>query len=48
VQVEPSRQSPQAINIPGQHVLGMDHTKQLTDVLYQRWAEGLRNRWPGV
>ncbi|KAN0080685.1 Protein kinase-like domain containing protein [Elaphomyces granulatus] len=46
--VDPSWQSSQAINIPGQQVLGMEHTKQLTDVLYQRWAEGLRNRWPGV
>ncbi|KAJ5795293.1 hypothetical protein N7457_001892 [Penicillium paradoxum] len=27
---------------------GMEHTKQLSDVLYQRWSEGLRNRWGGI
>lgn len=32
-------------NLPGQHVPGMEHTKQLSEVLYQRWSEGLRNRW---
>ncbi|KAJ5223314.1 hypothetical protein N7468_007856 [Penicillium chermesinum] len=32
-------------NLPGQNVTGMEHTKELSDVLYQRWAEGLRNRW---
>ncbi|RDL36459.1 Protein kinase-like (PK-like) [Venustampulla echinocandica] len=35
-------------NLPGQAVPGMEHTKQLTDVLYGRWAGGLRNRWPAV
>jgi hypothetical protein len=35
-------------SLPGQHVPGMEHTKQLSDVLYQRWAEGLRNRWAGI
>jgi serine/threonine-protein kinase 24/25/MST4 len=35
-------------NIPGQVVPGMEHTKQLADVLYGRWAGGLRNRWPAV
>lgn len=33
-------------NLPGQLVPGMEHTKQLADVLYARWADGLRNRWP--
>lgn len=41
---EPPPQSPLS-NLPGQQVPGMEHTKQLSDVLYQRWAEGLRNRW---
>lgn len=41
---EPPPQSPLS-NLPGQEVTGMEHTKQLSDVLYQRWAEGLRNRW---
>ncbi|KJR83749.1 uncharacterized protein SPSK_00094 [Sporothrix schenckii 1099-18] len=27
---------------------GMEHSKQLSDVLYRRWAEGLRRRWPAV
>ncbi|KAL3423162.1 Serine/threonine-protein kinase svkA 1 [Phlyctema vagabunda] len=35
-------------NLPGQSVPGMEHTKQLADVLYGRWADGLRNRWPAV
>ncbi|KAI9822602.1 MAG: hypothetical protein M1827_000321 [Pycnora praestabilis] len=33
-------------NLPGQVTPGMEHTKQLADVLYTRWTEGLRNRWP--
>ncbi|KAL4999372.1 hypothetical protein BDV10DRAFT_193593 [Aspergillus recurvatus] len=44
---EPNPQ-PQLANLPGQSVPGMEHVKQLSDVLYQRWSEGLRNRWPGV
>ncbi|CAG8959331.1 hypothetical protein HYFRA_00013101 [Hymenoscyphus fraxineus] len=35
-------------HLPGQIVPGMEHTKQLSDVLYGRWAGGLRNRWPAV
>ncbi|KAI1079381.1 Pkinase-domain-containing protein [Whalleya microplaca] len=27
---------------------GMEHCKQLSDVLYGRWVDGLRLRWPGV
>ncbi|KAJ9303205.1 hypothetical protein DTO271G3_579 [Paecilomyces variotii] len=44
-EVEWQGQSP---NLPGQHVPGMEHTQQLADVLYQRWTEGLRIRWPAV
>jgi serine/threonine-protein kinase 24/25/MST4 len=35
-------------NLPGQSIPGLEHTKQLADVLYGRWADGLRNRWPAV
>lgn len=35
-------------NLPGQVIPGMEHTKQLADVLYSRWTDGLRNRWPAV
>ncbi|PYI16435.1 Pkinase-domain-containing protein [Aspergillus violaceofuscus CBS 115571] len=48
VVAEPSLQPAQLANLPGQQVPGMEHTKQLSDVLYQRWSEGLRNRWPGI
>lgn len=34
--------------MPGGQVAGMEHTRQLSDVLYGRWAEGLRERWGGV
>ncbi|KAG6041907.1 hypothetical protein E4U41_000395 [Claviceps citrina] len=27
---------------------GMEHCKQLSDVLYQRWSDNLRIRWPAV
>ncbi len=34
---------------PGQAALpGMEHSKQLSDVLYKRWTDGLRKRWPAV
>ncbi|MCJ1460881.1 hypothetical protein MMC28_011263 [Mycoblastus sanguinarius] len=36
------------LSLPGQLVPGMDHTKQLADVLYSKWAEGLKNRWPNL
>ncbi|OJD26485.1 STE/STE20/YSK protein kinase [Blastomyces percursus] len=36
------------LNLPGQQVLGMEHTKQLADVLYDRWTAGLRNRWRAI
>ncbi|MCJ1363971.1 hypothetical protein MMC16_003080 [Acarospora aff. strigata] len=35
-------------DLPGRPVPGMEHTKHLADVLYKRWAEGLRNRWPAI
>jgi serine/threonine-protein kinase 24/25/MST4 len=35
-------------NLPGHAIVGMEHTKQLADVLYGRWSDGLRNRWPAV
>lgn len=44
MQVEPERLA----NLPGQVIPGMEHTKQLADVLYGRWTDGLRNRWPAV
>ncbi|QGA16516.1 hypothetical protein EYB26_004183 [Talaromyces marneffei] len=48
IQIE-QKGSPQlSSSMPGQHVPGMEHTKQLADVLYQRWSEGLRNRWPAI
>ncbi|KAL9103016.1 MAG: hypothetical protein Q9163_001906 [Psora crenata] len=31
--------------LPGYLQPGMEHTKQLADVLYSKWAEGLGNRW---
>jgi serine/threonine-protein kinase 24/25/MST4 len=34
--------------MPGQAVAGLEHTKVLADVLFERWCEGLRNRWPAV
>ncbi|KAJ5684991.1 hypothetical protein N7536_007610 [Penicillium majusculum] len=43
---EPQPQSPPSV--PAQAGPGMEHTKQLSDVLYQRWSEGLRNRWGGI
>ncbi|EAW14891.1 STE20 family serine/threonine-protein kinase [Aspergillus clavatus NRRL 1] len=45
---DPNWQPAQLSNLPGQQVQGMEHTKQLSDVLYQRWSDGLRNRWPGL
>ena len=34
--------------MPGQAVRGLEHNKVLGDVLFERWCEGLRNRWPAV
>ncbi|KAE8350470.1 kinase-like domain-containing protein [Aspergillus coremiiformis] len=45
---ETSLSPAQLAHLPGHPVPGMEHTKQLSDVLYQRWSEGLRNRWPGI
>lgn len=36
------------VGLPGQVVPGMEHAKQLADVLYGKWVGGLRNRWPVV
>ena len=36
------------LDLPGQVVAGMEHTKKIADALYGKWAEGLRNRWPVV
>lgn len=34
---------------PGREArVGMEHCKQLSDVLYQRWSDNLRIRWPAV
>lgn len=35
-------------DLPGKVIPGMKHTKQLADVLYGKWADGLKNRWPNV
>ncbi|KAA8573577.1 hypothetical protein EYC84_005160 [Monilinia fructicola] len=43
-EVEPKEK----LNLPGQVVPGMEHTKQLADVLYARWAEGLGKKFPVV
>ncbi|KAL8850662.1 MAG: hypothetical protein Q9221_004381 [Calogaya cf. arnoldii] len=37
-----------SMKLPGQMIPGMEHTKQLADVLYGKWAEGLMNRWPAL
>ncbi|KAL9125021.1 MAG: hypothetical protein Q9217_005714 [Psora testacea] len=34
--------------LPGHLISGMEHTKQLAEVLYLKWTEGLMNRWPNV
>lgn len=34
--------------MPGQAIPGLEHTKHLGDVLYARWCEGLRMRWPSI
>lgn len=36
------------MNLPGQVIPGMEHTKQLADLLYGKWAEGLMSRWPAL
>ena len=37
-----------ASNVPGRSSPGIDHTNPLADVLYSKWVEGLKNRWPNV
>ena len=34
--------------MPGNAAGGLEHTKVLGEVLFERWCEGLRNRWPAV
>ena len=36
------------LNLPGQLVPGLEHTKQLADALYGKWVDGLKNRWPVI
>ena len=38
----------QELYLPGRLVPGMEHLKHLGDVLYSKWAEGLKNRWPNL
>ncbi|MCJ1310521.1 hypothetical protein MMC25_004185 [Agyrium rufum] len=35
-------------NLPGQVVPGLEHNAQIADVLYGKWVEGMRNRWPNI
>ena len=46
--VQPEDYREKIANLPGQVQPGMEHTKQLADVLYGRWSDGLRNRWPAI
>lgn len=46
--IHPEEPREKLANLPGQAIPGMEHTKNLADVLYGRWAGGLRNRWPAV
>ena len=32
--------------MPGKVEPGMEHGRMLSDVLYGRWTEGLKVRWP--
>ena len=34
--------------MPGHAKPGMEHTKNLADVLFDRWCDGLKMRWPAV
>lgn len=44
----PKRKKSVLQNLPGQYEPGMEHAKQLTDVLYERWTMGLRSRWTAL
>ena len=36
-------------NLPGRPAApGLEHTRQLADVLYNKWVGGLQNRWPSM
>ncbi|KAF6837209.1 mst3-like protein [Colletotrichum musicola] len=46
---EPKEKAALEAKYPGRPARpGMEHCKQLSDVLYGRWTEGLRIRWPAV
>lgn len=34
------------LNLPGQSRPGMEHSKMVSEALYNRWLEGLKTRWP--
>jgi serine/threonine-protein kinase 24/25/MST4 len=36
------------MDLPGQDIPGMAHTKHVADALYGKWVEGLKNRWPVI
>lgn len=45
---EPESEKDEA-KYPGHEAVpGMEHCRQLSDVLYSRWVDGLRMRWPAV
>ena len=44
----PSAEKAMSREMPGQCEKGMEHTKALADVLFDRWCGGLRSRWPAV
>ena len=47
-QVSMQPEAEKLANLPGQDIPGMEHTKQLADVLYGRWSDGLRKKWPAI
>jgi serine/threonine-protein kinase 24/25/MST4 len=46
--MQPDAQREKLANLPGQIIPGMEHTKQLADVLYGRWSDALRIKWPAA
>ena len=44
----PSAEKAMSRDMPGQCEKGMEHTKALADVLFERWCGGLRSRWPAL
>lgn len=45
---EKEREKEKLVGLPGREVPGMEHLKDLAEVLYSRWSDGLRGRWPNV